>query len=133
MYGEGVGSEEAEVKVTLLIPMGKLIVCIRPILCIVNLNYTHQEQWAAKVQRLETNSRSFASVVVRSTDRSVNPDMHVFDGGRKAEHPEKTSTGTRTTYKLHRKDLDSNSGPSCCEATVLSHHDAQKFNKLYIN
>ncbi len=51
-------------------------------------NYTHSEQWAATVQR-PGNSRCFGSALVRGTDRSINPNIHVFDGGRKPEHPGK--------------------------------------------
>ncbi len=37
-------------KITLLVPLGKLILCIWPILFIVYLNYTHWDHWATTVQ-----------------------------------------------------------------------------------
>ncbi len=35
--------EKEEAEVSVLIPLGKLILCSRPILFLVNLNYTHSE------------------------------------------------------------------------------------------
>ncbi len=66
-----------------------------------------------------TNSRSFASALVRVTDRSINPNIHVFDGGRKPDHLGKIYGGMGENLQApHTKVLDSNPGPSCCEATV---------------
>ncbi len=50
--------------------------------------------------------------------------MHVFDGGRSHEQTRgehrKVRVLTQVPLNARRADLDSNSGPSCCEATVLT-------------
>ena len=62
--------------------------------------HTHWVQWAAAVQLLGTNS-FFASAVVRGTDRIINPNIYVFDGGRKPEHLMETHLNMGKTCKLH--------------------------------
>ncbi len=51
----------------------------------------------------EPTSRSFVIALVRGTDRSINPNIHVFDGGRELEHLRKTHASTGRTRKLHRE------------------------------
>ncbi len=90
----------SDLEVTLLIPLGKWIPCIWPIRFVVNLYYTHQEQWVSVVMPRD-QLQIFAIATVRGTDRSIKPNIRVFDGGRKPEHLQETHAGTGRTCKLH--------------------------------
>ncbi len=84
------------------------------------------------VQHLGTNSRSFASALVRGTDRIINTNIHIFDGGRRPEHPQKTHIGMGRTCRLHtertwiRTQDPLTSKPPCCPQTCTEFHSRQE-------
>ncbi len=130
--------EEEEAEITSLIPSGKLSLCIRPILYKVNLSYTHEEQWAALVQNLGTNSRSLPvqdsrfqfiicpryDALVRGTDSSIiNPNITTC-----LWRWEKTGAVTANTVNTTRLG---GRAPCMCILSTLSCSILDRFQKLF--
>ncbi len=96
------------------------ILCIWPILFVVNLITTHtRSRELLQCSAWGPTPDLFSSALVSCTDRSINPNTHVFYGGRKPEHPGTTNTHTGRTCRLHT-ERTWNPGRSCCETTVLT-------------
>ncbi|XP_053169825.1 uncharacterized protein LOC128353172 [Scomber japonicus] len=74
------------------------------------------------VKKLSNISSGSEGAVSSGTDRSINPNTDVSDGGSKPEQPAETHTNTGETSKLITEttgdNKGSNPGPSSCEATV---------------
>ncbi|XP_053169819.1 protein NLRC3-like, partial [Scomber japonicus] len=74
------------------------------------------------VKKLSNISSGSEGAVSSGTDRSINPNTDVPDGGSKPEQPAETHTNTGETSKLITEttgdNKGSNPGPSSCEATV---------------
>ncbi|XP_062299566.1 NACHT, LRR and PYD domains-containing protein 3-like [Scomber scombrus] len=74
------------------------------------------------VQRLQNFQPEPKGAVGSGTDRGINPNTDVSDGGSKPEQPAETSANTEETSKLITETTGdktgSNPGPSSCEATV---------------
>ncbi|XP_053169813.1 NACHT, LRR and PYD domains-containing protein 12-like [Scomber japonicus] len=74
------------------------------------------------VTELLNISSGSKGAVSSGTDRSINPNTDVSDGGSKPEQPAETRTNTGETSKLITEttgdNKGSNPGPSSCEATV---------------
>ncbi|XP_062299568.1 NACHT, LRR and PYD domains-containing protein 12-like [Scomber scombrus] len=74
------------------------------------------------VQRLQNFQLGPKGAVGSGTDRGINPNTDVSDGGSRPEQPAETSANTEETSKLITEttgdNKGSNPGPSSCEATV---------------